>query len=244
MTEVATSTAVVTLSLGVWHIVGLIMAVAAGAFTALARRFKKGPWNPTKNHDDDINLPVMPVDPQEPVAEPVAPPVGPHLDLYYEAKPFKVTQKWGIYDPATYRRFGYDRHSGVDIAHGTNARVRAPFDYEIYRTLWQPNGGGRVLTIVSKQAYEGPGGAPLHVMADYLHLASYVRTEGEGKTGDLLCLAGNSGFSTGPHTHISYRWVRQHGADWQDVEKNDANNTFNQMPFYNGKYAVDAVQGA
>lgn len=160
------------------------------------------------------------------------------LELYYETQPWKVTQKWGIHDPATYSRFGFSDHNGIDVAHGYNSRIRAPFDYHIIGTMWQPNGGGMVLSIVSKEQYQGPAG-PANVRLDYLHLSKYVKTSGDGNVGDLICIAGNTGFSTGPHTHIKATWVVADGNKWQEVEKNNADNTFDQLPFYNGLYAVD-----
>lgn len=183
--------------------------------------------------------------PQETITEPepvIPPPMekeGPKkLELYYETQPWKVTQPWGVHDPKTYLRFGFSDHNGIDIAHGYNSRIRAPFDYHVIGTQWQPQGGGMVLSIVSKDAYEAPGGEA-HVRLDYLHLAKYIKASGDGNTGDLLCLAGNTGFSTGPHTHIKATWVRPDGNKWKEIEKNKADNTFDQLPYYNGLYAVD-----
>lgn len=156
------------------------------------------------------------------------------LTLAYECKPWRITQPWGV----PYNLFGIKYHHGIDVGHGLNRRLRAPFDYEIYRTLWQPKGGGRVLTIVSRETYQSPFG-PAKVMVDYLHLDEYIKTHGAGDKGDLLALAGNTGYSTGPHTHIQYKWVRENGNEWQELEKNQANNSFNPEPFRDGTYAVD-----
>lgn len=166
------------------------------------------------------------------------------LSLYYEAQPYLINQPWGVLNLDAlgrniYARFGFALHNGVDIAHGYNSRLRAPFPYQFHAKLWQPNGGGLVLTIVSKFAYDGPDGEPAHVMLDLMHLAKVLKTDGEGETGDLIAIAGNTGFSTGPHTHLKYTWVRRKGASWADVEKNDADNTFDPIPFYTGIAAVD-----
>lgn len=161
------------------------------------------------------------------------------LVLWKEAQPFVLNQKWGVYDPKTYKQFGFTNHNGIDIAHGYNSRLRAPFPFQVYRTLWQPKGGGLVLSILSQYEYDGPDGKPAHVIVDYMHLAKYVKTQGQGDTGELLAIAGDTGFSTGPHTHIGYRWVRQKGTKWMDVEKNNANNTFDPLPFYTAGFAVD-----
>lgn len=181
-------------------------------------------------------MPIEPlIEPETPPVAPILPPDGPRkLELAYEAQPWKITQPWGVHDPATYHRFGFDDHNGIDIVHGHNSRIRAPFDYHIIGTLWQPNGGGMVLSIRSKYEYEGKG----FVRLDYLHLAKYMKTSGDGKTGDLLCIAGNTGYSTGPHTHIKATWVTE---TLKELDKNKADNTFDQLPFYTGKYAVDFV---
>lgn len=159
--------------------------------------------------------------------------------FYYPAQPYVITQAWGVYAPELYEKFGYSRHNGQDCAHGYNSRLRAPFDYSFYRNLWQPNGGGNVLSIISKEQYDSPDGKPAYVCLDFMHLAKVLKTSGEGMTGDLVAIAGNTGFSTGPHTHLQFRWVRRKNNRWVDVEKNDANNSFDPQPFWNGLFAVD-----
>src|SRR6187402_1368218 len=127
---------------------------------------------------------------------------GMKLSLYYEAQPFKVNQKWGV-PSDIYEKFGFKRHNGIDIKHGWNSRIRAPFPYQVYKTIWQPEGGGNVLEIVSLQMYDFPDGKTCHVLFSYLHLAKYIKTQGQGNIGDLIAIAGNTGAaSTGPHTHI------------------------------------------
>jgi len=179
--------------------------------------------------DTPVEAPKLPPEPASPE------PVIPELVLVYEAQPWRVTQAWGV----PYNLFGIKRHHGIDIAHGWNGRLRAPFDFHVYRTLWQPNGGGRVLTIVSTHEYRAPDGKPAHVMIDYMHLMAYRKTEGSGKKGELIATAGNTGYTTGPHTHIKDRWVREVEGDWVDVERNDAANSFDPVPYYDGTFAVD-----
>ncbi len=162
------------------------------------------------------------------------------LSLWYECQPFKVTQKWGVYDPVTYGPFGFSRHNGTDCQHGYNSRLRAPFPFQVYKTLWQPEGGGKVLSIVSLEKYDFPDGKKCHVLLDYLHLDKYIKTQGQGMTGDLIAIAGNTGAaSTGPHCHIQARRVKKSGSNWVDLDKNDANGSFDQLPYYNGLYAVN-----
>lgn len=183
-------------------------------------------------------LPEPQIAPPQPVVPEVTPNTMNQLRLYYEAKPFTVTQAWGVFDPKTYAKYGYTRHSGVDIAHGANGRIRAPFDFDIIGTLWQ-KGGGMVLSIISREEYEGPDGLPSFVRVDYLHLSKYLKIEGSGKCGELICIAGNSGETYGPHTHIKYTWVRRNKGRLFEVEQNEADNSFDPMHFYTGEYAVD-----
>lgn len=162
------------------------------------------------------------------------------LKLPYEIKPYTVSQQWGIYRPEVYGQFGFTNHNGEDVLPGLRKEVRAPFDYEVVAIKWQPNGGGLVCTIVSQSEYEGPGGKPANVFIDFLHLQSIEVVVGQrGELGDLLCYADNTGFSTGPHTHIAHTWVKRMGAKWVNVEKNDANGTFNPTPFRDGTFALD-----
>lgn len=169
----------------------------------------------------------------------------PRLSLAYEVKPYRVNQGWGVHRPDVYRQFGFDNHNGVDIAPGNGKEVRAPFPYEVYRVLWQPNGGGNVLSIISQQMYDGPDRKPAYVLIDFMHLDKVLKTPSgtdyKGSTGDLLAIADNTGFSTGPHTHMQYRWVRKkEGKDgWFDVESNGANNSFNPEDYRSGDYAED-----
>lgn len=176
------------------------------------------------------------------------------LQLYYEVKPYIVSRPWGNIpiDPVTgksiYAKFGFTEHNGVDVLPGVGKEVRAPFDYEVRWTLWMPNGGGNVLGIISQKEYEGPNGKPAYVLIDFLHLESFSKFPGglgyKGKAGDLLAIADNTGFSTGPHTHIQYRWVyKREGVPngLMDVESNKAHDSFDPEPYRNGKYAKDLV---
>lgn len=174
------------------------------------------------------------------------------LKLDYEIKPYVVSQPWGNVpiDPKTgksvYAPFGFTQHNGVDVLPGIDKEVRAPFDYEVLWTEWQPNGGGNVLGVISQQEYDGPDGKPAYCLIDYLHLESFVKKPGgigyKGKAGDLLAYTDNTGFSTGPHTHMQYRWEHKDPKatnGLRDVEVNKAHNSFNPEPFRTGDYARD-----
>lgn len=188
---------------------------------------------------------------------------------YYPVLPFKLNQAWGTFDPKDYSQFGYDRHNGVDAAIGSDKVVRAPFDGVIVRIGDQPTGGGIFCGLLSTDDYEfdaftckTPEGLEISfpaetclVLMDFLHMESLNVVEGTiVKTGDVLGIQDNTGFSTGPHTHIQPRReilkpiapgqtvnpaYRVLGDNYlEDVDKNDANNTFDPTSFWNGKYAA------
>lgn len=162
------------------------------------------------------------------------------LSIPYEVKPWRVTQPWGVHRPDIYEQFGFTDHNGTDVAHGNGSEIRAPFDFEVQQVLWQPNGGGHVIGIISREEYEHPDGKPANVQVDYMHNAQNLLQPGDtGTTGDLVAIAGNTGFSTGPHTHIRYKWQRRKGSRWVDVDKNSAQNSFDPTNYYNGDYAED-----
>lgn len=176
------------------------------------------------------------------------------LKLPYEIKPYVVSQRWGekpldANGIPVYRRFGFDLHNGVDMLPGFGKEIHAPFDYEVVWTLWQPSGGGNVLGILSQEQYDGPDGNWAYVLMDFLHLEKFVQFPGgigyKGKAGDLLAYTDNTGFSTGPHTHIQYRWVRKDKTaknGLRDVETNEAHDSFDPEPYRDGTFALDMKQ--
>ena len=49
------------------------------------------------------------------------------LELFYPAKPFAITQGWGIKNPS-YEQFGFSHHNGVDFILGKDKKLHAPCD--------------------------------------------------------------------------------------------------------------------
>jgi murein DD-endopeptidase MepM/ murein hydrolase activator NlpD len=100
--------------------------------------------------------------------------------------------------------------------------------------------------------------AQARVLIDFLHLESISAIEGQHyNEGDVLAIQDNTGFSTGPHTHEQHRReyvkpipggmdvspaYRVLGDNYlEDVDKNDANNSFDPTSFYTGTYAQTAA---
>lgn len=162
------------------------------------------------------------------------------LELFYPVKPYIVNQPWGVKNDF-YKQFGFSQHNGVDIRNF--GKVYAELDCEYYRSVWQPNGGGLTLGVLSTNTYDFPDGQ-YRILIDYLHLSSIILPVGKkAKVGELIAIPGNTGVTTGPHCHIQYRRVMVNGAKVEEVDKNDAHNSFDPddpiKGYRNGWYAVD-----
>lgn len=163
--------------------------------------------------------------------------------LYWPAKPFVLNQGWGILNPI-YNQFGFSRHNGIDIALGADSKLYAPCNGQVVRVGYQANGGGNYFGMMT-DVYDWQDGQ-YRVLLDFLHCESISVPEGQIlKTGDLMAVADNTGLTTGPHTHIQPRrvkfWNQQYGDAliWTNEDMNDANNSFDPMPYFGQYYAVD-----
>lgn len=179
----------------------------------------------------------------------------------YPIKPWIQSQAWGVYNPA-YQRFGFNRHNGTDVALGNDKVVRAPFDGTIINAAtrenskWQPNGGGIFISLLSSEPSSFDDGKEAFVLADFLHCERLLVSEGQTVfPAQALAIADNTGFSTGPHTHIQLRRVFVRNSKppkgistyrvfaqnvWlENVDNNDANNTFDPSPYYTKTYVLD-----
>lgn len=160
------------------------------------------------------------------------------LELFYEAKPWKVNQEWGVFNPV-YNQFGFSRHNGVDIALGSDKRLRAPFECEVTKIAYQPGGAGTYICLLSLNQYEFDD-AKAWVEMTYMHLEKTLVPVGKKLfIGEAFAVADNTGFSTGPHTHIAAKRVNKVNGGYVEIDKNEAKNTFNDEKFRNGKYAYD-----
>lgn len=163
------------------------------------------------------------------------------LKLFYPAKPWRVTQLWGIPDPI-YKQFGFSRHNGVDFALSDDKYLRAPFDGQVVKNGFQPNGGGVYVGFISQDKYEFSDGVVSYVLFDGLHMEKILANEGSKYvTGDILGIQDNTGFSTGPHTHGQFRRVQWDGITIETVDVNDANNSFDPTPYWTGRYAQELL---
>lgn len=159
------------------------------------------------------------------------------LELFYPIKPYLITQKWGIKDDF-YKKFGFSQHNGVDIQNF--GKLYSEIECEYYRTLWQPNGGGLTLGVLSLHTYDFPDGK-YRILIDYLHLDKVVLKVGQKvKVGELIAIPDNTGVTTGPHCHIQYRRVKVDDKGVvTNADKNQANGSFDPEPYRNGWYAQE-----
>ena len=152
------------------------------------------------------------------------------LRLRLPAIPFVITQDWGVPNPA-YLRFGFSRHNGVDIRLGKDAKLFSPHEGTICTVGWQPHGAGLYIQIRSDQEYDFPE-RKLRVMTTLMHLSTVNVSVGDKvKPGDLVAIADNTGFSTGPHTHWALTRQYLDGGRFIAFDQNDANNTVDPMPY-------------
>lgn len=190
------------------------------------------------------------------------------LEIDYPIKPYRSNQPWGVRNPS-YDQFGYGYHNGDDYAllddKGNAVSEKNVFwnlnvEGEVVRLGtkenggWQPNGGGIYFGVLAKEERGFKDGQSCYVLLDLLHAKKILVKEGDVvKRGQLVMIADNTGFSTGPHCHGQYRRERLVPAPpgtkdsyrfrgdqiLEDVDKNDMNNSFDPLPYYTGKYAED-----
>jgi murein DD-endopeptidase MepM/ murein hydrolase activator NlpD len=168
-----------------------------------------------------------------------------------------------------YKPFGFLDHNGKDRTGpiGNNVRYPLPGMGKVIRAAtkangqWQPQGGGQFVSIVTLDEYAFDDGKNCHVLLDYLHFSKVSVELGDVvRLGDILGEIGVTGYTTGPHTHEQARRVDivpiPDGTNVStvnsyrifpfnnyliDVDRNDANNSFDTTRYENGKYAYDAL---
>lgn len=146
------------------------------------------------------------------------------------AFPFVLTQEWGVPNPV-YQQFGFKRHNGVDVKLGKDAKVFAPHEGTVTSIGWQPEGAGLYLSLRSSDRFPFEEG-DFYALSTLMHLSSVSVQIGQTvQAGDLLAIADNTGFSTGPHTHWRLRCLRKSGSAYKVAVTNDANDSVDPMPY-------------
>lgn len=159
------------------------------------------------------------------------------LRLYYPAKPYIITQAWGIANPI-YRQNGIemDRHNGEDFRIGDDKLVHCPLPAKVLEVGYNDTAGNFVRLRSTEQWIVG--GVICYVWFMVMHLEKALCASFDTlAVGDVIGIPDNTGFSTGPHTHISYRRLNEYGVT---LDTDPAtNNTFDPHPYWVGVAAQD-----
>lgn len=163
------------------------------------------------------------------------------FEWFLPTKPFRINQAWGILNPI-YQQFAkpgriFNKHNGIDDGVVTGTPILAPFDWNYKNHGNQPNGGGIFVSIISKNKYSFDDGKEAFVLIDFLHCKEIVvfnNNKLSGYVGETLAISNNTGFSTGSHTHLQFRRVDE---NFVVLDYNDANDSFDPMPYCNNVYA-------
>lgn len=160
------------------------------------------------------------------------------LSLSYPVRPHHVNKPWGVRDEL-YRTFGFERHNGIDIAVTEGQEIRAPLAGKVTLIGNQPKGSGIFLCLLSDATYDFADGKRAAVELTFMHLSAPTVREGvQVREGDLIARGGATGRASGAHLHLAPKRVRRGIIGYRDLDKNDANNTFDPEPYWTGIYAL------
>jgi len=161
------------------------------------------------------------------------------LTLWYPAKPFHVTQGWGISNPS-YNQFGFSKHNGVDFKIGDDKLLRSPTNLVVAEVGFNESAGNFV-RLFSPEKLE-IGDQECYLGAMFMHLERAMCAKGQLlETGEVFAVPDNTGFSTGPHTHMTLRryskqvWNKKYQLDLDPA----SDFTFDPAPYWTGFYAKD-----
>ena len=156
-----------------------------------------------------------------------------------EMKPKRITQNWGVRD-SFYEQFGFKLHNGTDYALGNRAEIRAGIPSTVTKIGWQPTGGGHYICLLTDQQYEFKDKTVAWAELTYMHLDHTIAVVGQKlAVGDLFAIGDNTGASTGPHCHVAPKRVKKVAGGYNEIDKNDAKNTFDIELYRSGEFAED-----
>ena len=165
------------------------------------------------------------------------------LHIYWPFKPYTVTQRWGNPNPSYAAQFGdpsFKNHNGIDAKPhltDTSYPVYCPVEgFRVAAVEFYPDGGGNQIGLVSKQKYQ-IGDKLCYVSILLCHAEKIVVPVGyEPARGELLMIADNTGFSTGPHTHMGMYRLDD---NLNKIDSNGATGSYDPALQFIGDFAVD-----
>ena len=167
------------------------------------------------------------------------------LELFYPCKPFNVTQAWGITNPI-YGEIGFNKHNGIDFVRRYGEKtwpLYMPLKAKI-TDVGENTKAGKYARFISTDRYEVLGKL-CYIGGIIMHMASQgVLRHQICEVGELIGMADNTGFSTGPHTHISIYRLKEDIFNENDLSNRldtdaSTNNTIDPHPYWTGFFAED-----
>lgn len=154
-----------------------------------------------------------------------------------------ISQYFYQNNSSIYSEQGKLGHGAIDLRTPLNTPVYAMHDGYVLEATNDnasslpdnPTGtDGLFLRIVTDREYDY-GDKQSYYWTSYVHLSEFkVKRDDYVKAGDLIALSGNTGYSTGPHTHIGLAPVYKSWV-WNYYYKQEPDNGFagyiNPMPF-------------
>jgi murein DD-endopeptidase MepM/ murein hydrolase activator NlpD len=165
------------------------------------------------------------------------------LKLYFPTEPFLITQPWGAHNSAYSQQFNdpsFKRHNGIDFKPQWGAKtypVYCPVEgFVVAAVEYQPKGGGHQIYLRSKSKFK-MFDQECYVGIYLLHAEKILVPAGyEPALDELLMIADNTGFSTGPHTHMGLYRLNDM---LMKLDTNEATGSFDPSLFFTGTSAVD-----
>lgn len=150
---------------------------------------------------------------------------GAAFDLNWIRTKPRVSQLFGK-RPDVYSKFGMKGHNGLDYGIPTGTPIYAATDGVV--KVMDSGVGGYGLHIKQRNPYKA-------CECVYGHLSKMnVSSGARVNMGDLIGWSGNTGFSSGPHLHFGYRFLKP--------SKNDDVFTWSVLEYDNGFYGyIDPI---
>jgi hypothetical protein len=175
------------------------------------------------------------------------------LEIDYPFKPFIITQRWGVPNPAYALHFedpDFGEHNGTDAtAHFNTYDGKRMTEWPVYcpvegfyveRVQYVPNGGGHEIWLRSSTLLQ-IGDRQCYARLILCHAKKVLVKAGyEPARGELIMIADNTGFSTGPHTHIGLYRIDRQG---RKLDTNKATGSYDPARCFTNDHAIDNASG-